>query len=98
MTPRRRKLIEAMFMSDTGDERSYDDIYGENGINDNEILTSADAAKELSSEDILKIKDLATQILSIINGEDFEDDSENQDLNQTIQPDNGEISNPIIEN
>lgn len=70
MTPNRRRLIEAMFMSDTGDDRSYDDIYGENGVaTDDTELTSSDAAvPTLSADDIAKLKDLANQILTILGG------------------------------
>lgn len=72
MTGNRRKLIEAIMMSDTGDERSYDEIYGD------EVDSSiADAAADtsLSAEDIETLKSLAHQILQILGDEDDADDT-----------------------
>lgn len=74
MTPNRRRLIETMFMSDTNDDRSYDDIYGEDGVaaDDTELTSSDAAASVLSADDIAKLKDLASQILTILGGNQSE--------------------------
>lgn len=77
MASNRRRLIEALMMSDTGDERSYDEIYGEDGVADSEDtdLTSADAASAaLSADDIEQLKSLAHQILQILGDEAASDE------------------------
>lgn len=79
MASNRRRLIEALMMSDTGDERSYDEIYGTNGVADDEAedtsLTSADAAAiDLSADDIEQLKSLAHQILQILGDDGVADD------------------------
>lgn len=79
MASNRRRLIEALMMSDTGDERSYDEIYGEDGAVDDEAedtsLTSADAASvSLSADDVEQLKSLAHQILQILGDEAASDE------------------------
>lgn len=59
-----RRLREAIMMADTGDERSFNEIYGEEGI----PLEGDDAVgpESLGPEQIAQLRDLANQILAIV--------------------------------
>lgn len=65
MKYRTRRLREAFIMSDSGDTRSYNDIYGDEGLQ-TEDASSSDVVQQLTPEQIGQLRDLASQILTIV--------------------------------
>lgn len=61
-----KKLTEALFLNDDDDPRSFNDIYGEEGIPlDGDENTPA-TVENLGPAEIQQLRDLANQILAIV--------------------------------
>ena len=62
-------LKEAIFLSEDNDPRSYNDIYGDQGIDlgDDDLVDGGDAGTlDLSADQISQLRSLANQILDIL--------------------------------
>lgn len=61
-----KSLKEAIFLNDDNDPRSFDDIYGEEGLQLEGDENKPSTIENLGPAEIQKLRDLANQILDIV--------------------------------
>lgn len=77
MQRRRTSLREAIIMSDSGEDRSFNDIYGEDGFpGEMECEGGECDVPQITPEQVVQLRDLATQILAIVGPAPEDENSE----------------------